>query len=183
MAALDQRALAEGVEHRAAQRLGSVDHHQGGAIGVQPAFDQILQQRLAGGCVLGRSFARQRVVVNENGRRRSITKQEAMVKHLVNKALSGDRRLIQLMLEEIRLLENRAASSATAVIDEGDQQVMRQLQNSFLQPVGHCLKQKSVPDANRGFGAIEHPPALLEGGGVESAELGEFVRQVLSSRL
>jgi hypothetical protein len=58
---------------------------------------------------------RQRVVVNENGRRRSITKQEAMVKHLVNKALSGDRRLIQLMLEEIRLLENRAASSATAV--------------------------------------------------------------------
>jgi hypothetical protein len=71
---------------------------------------------------------RQRVVVNENGRRRSMTKQEAMVKHLVNKALSGDRRLIQLMLEEIRLLENRAASSATAVIDEADQQVMRQLQ-------------------------------------------------------
>ena len=69
-----------------------------------------------------------RVVVNENGRRRSITKQEAMVKHLVNKALSGDRRLIQLMLEEIRLLENRAASSTTAVIDEADQQVMRQLQ-------------------------------------------------------
>jgi Family of unknown function (DUF5681) len=71
---------------------------------------------------------RQRVVINENGRRRSITKQEAMVKHLVNKALSGDRRLIQLMLEEIRLLENRAASSTTAVIDEADQQVMRQLQ-------------------------------------------------------
>lgn len=71
---------------------------------------------------------RQRVVVNENGRRRSISKQEAMVKHLVNKALSGDRRLIQLMLEEIRLLENRAASSATAVIDEADQQVMRKLQ-------------------------------------------------------
>jgi hypothetical protein len=37
---------------------------------------------------------RQRVVVTENGRRRSITKQEAMVKHLVNKALSGDRRLL-----------------------------------------------------------------------------------------
>jgi hypothetical protein len=33
-----------------------------------------------------------------------------------------------------------------------------------------------VTDANRGFGAIEHPPALLEGGDVESAELGEFVR-------
>ena len=71
---------------------------------------------------------RQRVVVNENGRRRSITKQEAMIKHLVNKALSGDRRLLQLMLEEIRLLETRAASSGTAIIDEADQQVMRQIQ-------------------------------------------------------
>jgi DNA-binding GntR family transcriptional regulator len=51
-----------------------------------------------------------------------------MIKHLVNKALSGDRRLLQLMLEEIRLLETRAASSATATIDEADQQVMRQIQ-------------------------------------------------------
>jgi DNA-binding FadR family transcriptional regulator len=75
---------------------------------------------------------RQRVVVNENGRRRSITKQEAMVKHLVNKALSGDRRLLQLMLEEIRLLETRAASSATATIDDADHQVMRQIQERLL---------------------------------------------------
>ena len=75
---------------------------------------------------------RQRVVVNENGRRRSITKQEAMIKHLVNKALSGDRRLLQLMLEEIRLLETRAASSATAIIDDADQQVMRQIQERLL---------------------------------------------------
>jgi Family of unknown function (DUF5681) len=75
---------------------------------------------------------RQRVVVNENGRRRSITKQEAMVKHMVNKALSGDRRLLQLMLEEIRLLETRAASSATAIIDDADQQVMRQIQERLL---------------------------------------------------
>ena len=75
---------------------------------------------------------RQRVVVNENGRRRSITKQEAMVKHLVNKAVSGDRRLLQLMLEEIRLLETRAASSAIAPIDDADQQVMRQIQERLL---------------------------------------------------
>ena len=75
---------------------------------------------------------RQRVVVNENGRRRSITKQEAMVKHLVNKALSGDRRLLQLMLEEIRLLEARATSSATATIDDADHQVMRQIQERLL---------------------------------------------------
>jgi hypothetical protein len=72
---------------------------------------------------------KQRVVVTENGRRRSITKQEAMVKHLVNKAVSGDRPLMQLLLEEIRLLEARAASSPSdASIDEADREVMRQIQ-------------------------------------------------------
>jgi Family of unknown function (DUF5681) len=72
---------------------------------------------------------KQRVVITENGRRRSITKQEAMVKHLVNKAVSGDRPLMQLLLEEIRLLEARAASSPSdASIDEADREVMRQIQ-------------------------------------------------------
>jgi hypothetical protein len=72
---------------------------------------------------------KQRVVVTENGRRRSITKQEAMVKHLVNKAVSGDRPLMQLLLDEIRLIETRAASSPSgASIDEADREVMRQIQ-------------------------------------------------------
>jgi hypothetical protein len=72
---------------------------------------------------------KQRVVVTENGRRRSITKQEAMVKHLVNKAVSGDRPLMQLLLEEIRLLEARAASSPSGTnLDEADREVMRQIQ-------------------------------------------------------
>jgi hypothetical protein len=72
---------------------------------------------------------KQRVVITENGRRRSITKQEAMVKHLVNKAVSGDRPLMQLLLEEIRLLEARAASRPSdASIDEADREVMRQIQ-------------------------------------------------------
>ena len=72
---------------------------------------------------------KQRVVVTENGRRRSITKQEAMVKHLVNKAVSGDRLLMRLLLEEIRLLEARAASSPSGTnLDEADREVMRQIQ-------------------------------------------------------
>jgi Family of unknown function (DUF5681) len=72
---------------------------------------------------------KERVVVTENGRRRSITKQEAMLKHLVNKAVSGDRRLMQLLLDEIRLLETRISSSSSGseVLDEADRQVMRQL--------------------------------------------------------
>jgi hypothetical protein len=72
---------------------------------------------------------KQRVVVTESGRRRSITKQEAMVKHLVNKAVSGDRPLMQLLLDEIRLVEARAASSPSGTnLDEADREVMRQIQ-------------------------------------------------------
>jgi hypothetical protein len=72
---------------------------------------------------------KQRVVVTENGRRRRITKQEAMVKHLVNKAVSGDRPLMQLLIEEIRLLEARAASSPSGTnLDEADREVMHQIQ-------------------------------------------------------
>jgi uncharacterized protein DUF5681 len=72
---------------------------------------------------------KQRVMITENGRRRSITKQEAMVKHLVNKAVSGDRPLMQLLLEEIRVLEARAASSLSGTnLDEADREVMRQIQ-------------------------------------------------------
>src|SRR5258708_18495570 len=72
---------------------------------------------------------KQRVVITENGRRRSITKQEAMVKHLVNKAVSGDRPLMQLLLEEIRLLEARAAASPSgASLDEADREAMRQIE-------------------------------------------------------
>src|SRR5258708_824621 len=72
---------------------------------------------------------KQRVVVTENGRRRRITKQEAMVKHLVNKAVSGDRPLMQLLLDEIRLLEARAASNPSGTnLDEADREVMRQIQ-------------------------------------------------------
>ena len=75
------------------------------------------------------SELKERVVVTENGRRRSITKQAARVKHLVNKAVSGDRQLMRLVLEEIRLLEARSSStsSGTEVLDEADRQVMRQL--------------------------------------------------------
>jgi DNA modification methylase len=72
---------------------------------------------------------KQRVTINENGRRRRITKQEAIVKHMVNKALSGDPRLLQLLLNEIHLREMRAESSPSGTnLDEGDREVIRQIQ-------------------------------------------------------
>lgn len=95
---------------------------------------------------------KQRVVVTENGRRRSITKQEAMLKHLVNKAVSGDRRLMQLLLDEMRLLETRAALSTSGkeVLAEADREVMRQLQERMRRLIqeGGKDESKTGPDAS-----------------------------------
>ena len=53
----------------------------------------------------------EQVVVTENGQRKQITKGEAMLKQLVNKAASGDPRAMQMLLGEIRSLEDHLESS------------------------------------------------------------------------
>jgi hypothetical protein len=68
------------------------------------------------------------VVVSENGKRRRITKREAVLKQLVNKAASGNPKAIQLLLGEMRLVEGREQGSAESVLfDEADREVIRQL--------------------------------------------------------
>jgi hypothetical protein len=77
----------------------------------------------------------ERVVVTDNGRRKSITKQEAIFKQLVNKAASGDHRAAQLLLGEMRELEAHIGStpSGPEIIDEIDQQVIQ----NFLKRLGN----------------------------------------------
>ncbi len=53
MAAVDQRVLAEDVADRAAQRLGAVDNEQDRLLGIEPAVDEIGQQRPGERGVLG----------------------------------------------------------------------------------------------------------------------------------
>jgi hypothetical protein len=55
----------------------------------------------------------ERVVVTENGKRKTITKQEAMFKQLANKAASGDHRAIKLLipLSEAYLASFRPAAN------------------------------------------------------------------------
>jgi hypothetical protein len=61
---------------------------------------------------------RERVVISENGRRKTITKQQAIVKQIVNKAASGDHRSIQLLLvNQIPLIEARLESSRAGTTD------------------------------------------------------------------
>ena len=47
------------------------------------------------------------VVISENGKRRRITKREALIKQLVNKAIAGDPRSIKLLLAEVREIDDR----------------------------------------------------------------------------
>src|SRR5580700_2035665 len=58
------------------------------------------------------------VIVTENGRRKTISKKQAILKQIVNKAASGDHRSIQLLLlNQIPLIEARLESSRSATVD------------------------------------------------------------------
>jgi uncharacterized protein DUF5681 len=68
------------------------------------------------------------VTVNESGRRKTITKLEAMSKQLVNKAASGDPRATQLLMQMIQMFEGRSDQpTQDAVIEEADELIMQQL--------------------------------------------------------
>ena len=69
------------------------------------------------------------VVVVENGRRKKITKREAIVTQLVNKSASADLKATQIVLAMLRDLEARADGFADpAPFTEADQQIIRRIQ-------------------------------------------------------
>ena len=59
----------------------------------------------------------ERVAVNENGRRRRITKLEAAVKQLVNRAASGEARATQLLLALVQANEARPIQQDASRVD------------------------------------------------------------------
>jgi Family of unknown function (DUF5681) len=69
------------------------------------------------------------VIVVENGRRKKITKREAIVTQLVNKSASADLKATQMVLAMLSDLESRADASADpAPFTEADQQVIQRIQ-------------------------------------------------------
>jgi hypothetical protein len=54
----------------------------------------------------------EKVVVNENGKRRTITKLEAAVKQMANKAAGGDQRAAKLIIELLHQSESRDEARA-----------------------------------------------------------------------
>jgi len=69
----------------------------------------------------------ERVAVNENGRRRRITKLEAAVKQLVNRAASGEARATQLLLALVQANEARPAQHDADRLGDADAIVVAEL--------------------------------------------------------
>jgi hypothetical protein len=77
------------------------------------------------------------VTVTQNGRRKRITKIEAMTTQLANKGASGDPKATQLLLGVVQLFEDRAETPAqTNAVGDADRQVM-QLLFSRIQRIGN----------------------------------------------
>jgi uncharacterized protein DUF5681 len=78
--------------------------------------------------LLGESISEQ-VIVNENGRRRSISKLEAAVKQLVNRAAAGDPKQMQQLFSLTQWVEGRAEALAptTESLTEADREVIQQI--------------------------------------------------------
>jgi len=68
------------------------------------------------------------VTISENGRRRVISKREAITKQLVNKAASGDARSIKLLVDLLRINKGPVeVPSDEAPLDDDDLAVMQDL--------------------------------------------------------
>ncbi len=73
---------------------------------------------------------RERIEVTENGRRKKITRLDAAVKQLANKAATGDPRSIHQLLALTQEVQDRTEASARAeknTFTEADEKVMKSL--------------------------------------------------------
>ncbi len=89
---------------------------------------------------------RERVVVNENGRRIELTKLEAAIKQLVNKAALGDPTALRQLLALVASAEERSglASASTGDVHPVDLQVMQSIVRRFQD----CAKEASDHEAD-----------------------------------
>lgn len=78
---------------------------------------------------------KQKVVVTENGKRRSVSKLEVAITQLANKAATGDQKALQQLLPLVHLIEGRAEAAAvsTPIITKADQQVMENIRARIKQ--------------------------------------------------
>jgi hypothetical protein len=76
---------------------------------------------------------REKVVINENGQRKIVTKMEAATKQIVNKAASGDLRAVRLLMELWDSYEERSAEAVESnfALGESDEKVVLNILRRF----------------------------------------------------
>ena len=74
--------------------------------------------------VLARAL-REKVVVNENGRRRTVSKFDAAVAQLVNKSASGDLVALRQLMALAGSVENQAIDAPQRILSEADNKVVQ----------------------------------------------------------
>jgi hypothetical protein len=79
---------------------------------------------------------REKVVINEHGQRKTVTKLEAALKQLVNKAASGDLRALSQLLDLYRDAEAKQnmPGAQGPIVSDLDREVMDGIVKRFLNP-------------------------------------------------
>jgi hypothetical protein len=86
------------------------------------------------------------VIVTQNGRRKSITKLQAMTTQLANKGASGEPKATQLLMGMIQLFEARPqALGQNEVVADADRQVMQQLFTRIQRMGNGCSDEDTQP--------------------------------------
>jgi Family of unknown function (DUF5681) len=93
---------------------------------------------------------REKVVINESGQRKTVTKLEAALKQLVNKAASGDIRALRQLLESARDAEAKQnlPGGQNPVIEELDQEVIEGILKRFQEGENEDQELQEVNDGD-----------------------------------
>jgi hypothetical protein len=83
---------------------------------------------------------REKVVINENGRRKIISKLQAAVTQLTNKAASGDLKALQLLTVLVRSAEERAIQGVAS--DTSNNEVDERVVLGILERIGAANKEE-----------------------------------------
>jgi len=89
-----------------------------------------------------------KIVVTEGGKRKKISKREAIAKQLVNKAAAGDPKAMPILFNETRTQENLSPSTSPqdVLTSEEDQKVMASIINRIRASHDPETQPKAVPD-------------------------------------
>lgn len=89
-----------------------------------------------------------KIAITENGTRRKITKQEAMVKQLANRGAAGDLKAIPLVINEIRLREDLPADGVPDFVREEDHMVMESIVRRIRAAVAPAASSKATNNSS-----------------------------------